>query len=187
MTELYGLRGKWVFDNKQLTQDVIAMELLIGFHDQNPKAYTFCVSDDSSHEIEKMKADTPRELLRKDEVKKIFSIFETSDRIQLGHSICWDEGYRWDCGAVWADENTDNIKNEIEKDLITWSNSKKVGKHHEDARHLSNMLILQNKLDIFLTVDYKTLLIHKDKILKKYNIKLMSPMELIYYFLSTLK
>ena len=166
-----------------ILSEMFAFEQIIKLIDSGIKI-KLIVSDDNHHEIQKMRTPNNRAKNMKQEILTIFSVLEKEPYMKLGHSACWDSGYRWDRGAVWAGENTDNNRESIENDLMRWSGSKKPGKFREDAQHLSNMLVKENRIDIFLTRDEKSLLKYREKIFNSYKIKLAKPSEILKTLIS---
>lgn len=129
----------------------------------------FVTAADSCSELQKK---CQNDLDRKDKLTKIFDRFKF---INLGHRAKYGARYRYGDHINFGPKYP-SICKEI-SEFLQKESGLGDDEHEYDSMHLANCY--KADIDYFLTIDRNTILKYRDKIKKKFGIKIVTPIELL--------
>ncbi|MCH8040628.1 MAG: hypothetical protein IH977_09835 [Nitrospinae bacterium] len=136
-----------------------------------PELEVLC-SDESLAEMECIKDPAKRQRLQ-----SLYATVKSGNAALRNAAVRWDDRVtRWDSpDANWDHPHTDADRKRIESFL----KRKGIPVNEFDVRYLANAALDENKIDIFLTADKKTIWNFRHEFLKDFGIRVALPSELL--------
>lgn len=133
---------------------------------------TALCSDESLAEIEKIPTADKQERLA-----ALYSKLKQGRAVVRNAQVTWDDGVtRWDSPDAGWDHPYDNRDRER---LEQFFRSKGIFENDFDIRYLANAMLPENRIDVFLTADKKTIWNFREDLRQLFGIRVALPSELL--------
>lgn len=131
----------------------------------------FLISEESLAEIRKL----PEKSSTRKSLEQFYFKLKKGKTVIRNSKVVWDDPIAtWDSPDVFWDHPYDDTDlNKVKRFLAGKGNTNEF-----DARYIANAMLQENKIDIFLTADKKSIWKYRDEIKRKFNVVVKLPTEL---------
>lgn len=135
------------------------------------KGVEFLISEESLAEIRKL----PEQSQKRKDLEKLYFKLKKGKTVIRNSRVVWDDPIAtWDSPDVCWNHPYDNTDlNKVKQFLAGRGNTNEF-----DARYIANSMLPENKIDVFLTVDKKSIWKYRDEIKQRFNVVVELPSEL---------
>lgn len=159
------------FDQGKKLDDILLKEVIALKELSKWRNVEFLISEESLAEIRKL----PENSLKRKDLEQLYFKLKKGKTIIRNSKVVWSDSIAtWSSPDVFFNHPYDDTDlNKVKRFLASRSNTNEF-----DARYLTNSMLPENEVDIFLTLDKKSIWKYRNEIKERFNVVVKLPTEL---------